>query len=189
MSASNLNRQQLIDLIRQTWRTDHAVGPPSFDEEDLILLATGRLEEVPGNRRNDLLRCVASDDELAELVSQLNALGLSDEQHGHAEQPAATRLMIGARYAWAIAACLLLMLGIWRVADPPAPVTIHGTLKPYATEAQSDYWQQLDRQRLVERAERDRVRDYALLGTSIACVVLTIPVVITALRRPQAKTD
>lgn len=188
MHDLNSTDARLYQACRQAL-DQSADRPARVDEENLLLVVLGRGDELSAAERDAVIRAIADDPETAELAAALHRLDLAAIPATPATATARPDILFTFRrtvqVAWALAACLLLTLGVWRLADPPAPLTRHGTLTPYATANQVDYWQQLDRQRLVERADRDRYRDYALVAASAACLILSIGVVGVLLRKQR----
>jgi len=81
---------------------------------------------------------------------------------------------------FALAACLTLMFGVWRLADPPAPLSIgqDGRVEVLShAPGQPDYWAQYEQQQLKARAQRDQYRDYALIGFAGLSVALGLATV------------
>ena len=179
MSDTPRNRTQLIRLMNEVILAGSA-QTGSIDDEQIALLAEGRLGELPPDQQEDLLRAVVADPSHAELLENLCDLGLG--QSGETT-PKPSRLF--GRYpvrlltgAWAAAACLMIGLGLWRVADPPAAQEPAGAIRPYdAAPPGPDYWSQLDRQRLAGRASRDQYRDYALVASTTTCLILSVGLV------------
>lgn len=189
------NPEQLSEAIATAMRrAGSQTSRPGIDEEELLLFAAGRLDRVPIDRRGPLLQAVATDPQLGQLVAELQALGLDEGRAGSGQEADGPAVLarIGPRVgaplgmAWLAAACLLLGVGLWRVNDPPAPLNPDGSVSmmsiPDQTPQDRDYWQQLDEQRRMQRVERDQYRDYALVATATATLVLSIPIVWLALR-------
>jgi hypothetical protein len=157
-----------------------ADAPPA-DAEHLALVAMGRIDALSPDERRAVLERVAADRREAMLLADLCSAPWIDEGR-RPLRPRSGLARINAG-ALAAAACVLIGLAVWRFADPPAPLNADGSIKPYQSARQVDYWQQLDRQRLIDRARRDRYRDYALVTSTATCLVLSIPLACTLLRR------
>ena len=189
MTTIPSNRAQLIALLRQAIEADQGPDGP-IDDEHLILLATGRGDRLSDEQRRSLLRQVAANPEAARLVRELHELGLDEGQDApDVSPPVVFTFRRVAQVGWAVAACLFIAIGAWRMADPPAPLNLDGTIRPYQTDDRIDYWEQLDRQRLIERAEHDHLRDIALVISASACLVLAIPVAWWLLRSGPRRQD
>ena len=178
MSDTPRNRTQLIRLMSDVIRTESVEAEP-IDDEHVALLAEGRLGELSPDQQDDLLRAVVADPSNAELLKDLCDLGLGQSgkptsSTGHPFGRFPLRAFTG---AWAAAACLMIGLGLWRVADPPPVCGPAGVTRPYDADAGPDYWSQLDSQRLAERAGRDRYRDYALIASTTTCFILSVGLV------------
>ena len=186
MPSAPSDRAEMLRLVNGAIDALQRDSDEPIDEEHVSLLVTGQVERIPPAQRQDLLREVARDPELAQLVRDLHALGLSESDDGAERSPVLFSFGRVTTIVWAAAACVLFGLGGWRLIDPPAPIAADGTLQTYQADARMDYWEQLDRQRLIERAEHDRMRDMALLACAAACLVLSVPVVWRVMRRDPA---
>ena len=188
MSDTPRNRTQLIRLMNEVIRTG-SVETGSIDDEHVALLAEGRLGDLSRDQQDDLLRTVVADPSNAELLKDLCDLGLGGSgkpasSTGHLFGRLPLRVLTG---AWAAAACLMIGLGLWRVADPPPVYGPAGVTRPYDAGATGpDYWSQLDRQRLTERASRDRYRDYALVASTTTCLILSVGLVAAVRHRRRS---
>ncbi len=179
------NRSKMIMLLRQAMGQSHPTNSPSLDDESLLLLALGRLDELPEDEQNRVLDRVSSNEQTAELLQQLRDLNLQPRHTQTSLRITNSPLRRVVTGAWVAAACLLVAFGLWRLADPPlgslsspgSPQTTRFTIMsvPDQPQAQTDYWAQLDQKHLAKRTEQDRIRDYALLAACTACVILTIP--------------
>ena len=112
-----------------------AAAPRDADmaAEDLLLIATGRGDELSAARRDQLLEAVASDPGVAALLQDAHALAALQSSAGQGgtqatDAPSAVapppptfqfpRAAI--KTVFALAACLTVALGLWRFADPPS---------------------------------------------------------------------
>ena len=181
------NRSEMIDVIRGVLdgRADPSKGEAYV--EDIALLAEGRIDELAPERRAAVLDAVAADPELAELLAEateLLAAPVASAPRARASQPFAGRW---AHIGLALAACMTLAFGTWRLVDPPAPLEVQpdGQVRilqtPHETTPEPDYWAQYEQEQLQDRARRDRYRDFALLAAVLATGMLTFGVVMAAL--------
>jgi hypothetical protein len=130
------------------------------DEEELVLLAEGRIDELSDAR---VLRAVAADPELAEVVAEARELFAA--QPAGARGRESHRLMFATRAVFALAACVMLSLGLWRMIDPPAAPGGIGTASVSTQPATSDAW-----------------RETALIVSIVVAVLLAVPVAWWAIR-------
>jgi hypothetical protein len=192
--------EQLSEIIAQAMRRiDSHPGTSAVDEEHLVLFASGRLDRVPESMRGPLLRAVATNPALGQLIAELHELRLDEgavrieQAHGSPNVIARIGPRVGAPLGvtWLVAACMLFGIGLWRFGDPPAPLNPDGSVSMMQMEQtpgpSQDYWQELDDQRRIERAHRDQYRDYALVATATATLILSIPVAWLVLR-PRRRT-
>jgi hypothetical protein len=185
MSPGAWNKSQLRHLLERVMHESARDGV-ELDEEHMALLAEGRLDALSPPERDRLLRLIAADPAAGELLAELDQLGLRPPtvEDSRTARPRSSRAFYTLFSLWAAAACLFLSLLLWRAADPPAPLAPDGTLRVMGTSsADLDYWEQLDHQRRVERVQRDRYRDYALIISTGTGLVLSIGLVAYALRR------
>jgi len=188
MSSRSFTRVELTGLMRQAMERGDARpdGSPSVSDEQIALLASGRADELSASERGRVLAAVARDPELGRLVRELQGLGLAGQNttRRSATRPVASRFM---QAGWVAAACLTVAIGVWRFADPPitSPSDSGGEVQTLHQQPDhgEQYWEQAEKQRLEAQAKRDRLRDYALLASAGACLVLSIPVAWQLLRR------
>jgi len=116
--------------------------PRDVNDEDLVLMAEGRLGEVPPQRRELLLKQVASRPELAELLAELrplvnehadasadaseeNQLKLAGSGPSPSVEPTAPSSFKFSRavmqHGWKVAALLTLTFGVWSFTAPAPP--------------------------------------------------------------------
>ncbi len=161
------HKHNLIRLLKQTF--SDARGNPQADEEYLVMLASGRYFEIPQPERYKLLSAIAGNPGESAL--------LRDLYHLNKVQQSASRMSTTYRImalGWGIAACLMIGTFVSRVIDPPRQGIGVQTITPYGTEAEPDYWSQLDKQRLSMQAKWHAYRDIALILSTVACLVLSI---------------
>ena len=117
------DRVEMINMMRQA-----LIGPTTepiqVDDEQMIMLATGRIDEIPQPQRDQLLLAVSKDHDLADLLRQLAALELEPGlrfQESHAGQEITSHHLHLARFtsfvrtAWAASIVLLVGLLAWRI--------------------------------------------------------------------------
>ena len=187
MSSRSFTRPELTGLMRQALEAVDRAGarPEGASDEQIALLASGRPDELSETERRQVLAAVARDPELGRLVRELQGFGLGRQKtpHGSAARPVAYRFV---QAGWVAAACLTIATGVWRFAAPPQPVSPGTDGQVQTLHHQPDhsqrYWEQAEQERLEARAWRNRVRDYALLTSAGACLVLSVPVVYLAVR-------
>jgi hypothetical protein len=182
MSPLAWNRSELTQLLASVIHEPDAGR--DLDEEQLALLAEGRLDALAAPERERVLRAIAADPQSGDLLIELDQLGIrpaASAKAGGAGRRQTSYVLLG---LWAAAACLLLGLALWRAADPPAPIAPDGSLRVLGADAgELEYWEQLSHQRRIERAQRDRYRDYALIISTGTGLVLSVGLVLYALRR------
>jgi len=168
------NRRDMIQLLAESIDSQQPAPSTEIDDEQIALLAAGKLDHLNQAQRKRLLRQVASDLIAGELLRDLCELKLEESERAAATN--GRRLRVALRLVaagWAVAACLMVGLLVWRMTNPAAP--IRDQVQPYGTEqTQPDYWSQLEHQRLLRQAERYKYREYALLASTTACVILSI---------------
>ena len=185
MSSRAWNRAELIRLLTDAIQRAAGEGG-ELDEEHIALLAEGRLDALSPPERDRLLRLIAADPAAGQLLAELDQLGIrpADTSDVRRVRPGSSRTFYSLLSLWAAAAGLMLGLALWRAADPPAPLAPDGTLLLMGAEGDElDYWEQLDHQRRIERVQRDRYRDYALIISTGTGLVLSVGLVAYALRR------
>lgn len=186
--------------------TDHDRPDEAADavsDEHLLLLATGRLAELPPSDQMRLLSQVAADPDSAELLKELRAHHIEElqdstqpsqpRQPSQPQGPYLFRRVLG--FTLTAAACALISLGIWRLADPPAPFvpSSDGGISILSHRGQTnqdepDYWARLDQQQRQDRLQRDQLRDWALIAMSCTSLVLAIGLVVTRRRLPSSES-
>ena len=187
MNTAPRNRNEWIDALRHAMAdadTDRK-GPTALEEE-VGLVLEGRLDELPPADRTRVLRAAIHDPETAELLASGHRLGLAGETRPRRSEGSRFRRVI--TIGWAVAASLLLMLGVWRLADPPEATPSGPDIRLQSTDpTRSDdaeqYWQQAEKQRAMEQLRTDRLRDYALLASAVACLLLSLALAWKTIRR------
>ncbi len=181
------SRHDMIDRL-QNAMAQAGSDAPELDCEHLALMAAGRLDELDPDDRSRLLARIAADPDAGRLLADLRQLGLdeSDDAAAGPDHARPLRLLKMTAVGWAVAACMVIGLGLWRTAQPPIPMHSGGpggTFQVYsADDAAPDYWSQVNHQRLQHRVRRDRYRDYALVFSGAASVVLSIGMIICLAR-------
>jgi len=184
MTRMPQTRTDMIALVRDAMQRQDA-DAPTADPEHLVMLATGRADELPAPDRARLLRAVASDPQTSQLVAELRAMDL--------DEPAAPPKTLGSpnwfratRVVWAIAACLFVALSLWRLVDAPE----YTTTDPIPIEAMGDEptdpWDALAAERRAQ-VEAEQWRDIALISAGTVLGVVTIPLVIGLIRKRTGK--
>jgi len=196
MSIKPKNRSEMVDILKAA--LNHAAATKGeqhpLDDEQIALAATGQLDRLPAAERAWILRSIAADPESAELLSQVHdvlAESKSDLGGHRAGGPVLYTFRRATHVAWAAAACLALMLGAWRMADPPLALSPDDiSFQPYQQQGPPNYWDEVDQQRQIDRHVRDQMRDYALVACGFTCVVLAIPVAWWAVQgRPRRRRE
>jgi len=77
MTRMPQTRTDMIALVRDAMQRQDA-DAPTADPEHLVMLATGRADELPAPDRARLLRAVASDPQTSQLVAELRAMDLDE---------------------------------------------------------------------------------------------------------------
>ncbi len=122
------NRREMIAMMQQAL-TGSAAGRASIDDEQLVMLATGRVDEIPQPQRESLLLAISEDHDLADLLSQLAALELEPDmifrpKNVHQEVTRhrlhMARFSSFVRVAWAASIILLVGLLAWRIGESGA---------------------------------------------------------------------
>ena len=203
MNTIPRNRSQMAVLLQEAIDNHQPPGPPGppseppLTDEEVALVATGRLDELSPADQDRVLRQIAGDGESAQVLKEVYyALGLGRRD----KAPPATWTFAASlpfvRVALTAAACMVVVMGLWRLADPPAPISQapDGSFRIMSHggpgSAQPDYWAQLDQQRLAQRAQRDHLRDYALIASTTTCLILAVPIVWLAIHpRPRKKSE
>lgn len=188
MSDIPNNRSQMAALMREVMAADPSAQSQSpLTDEEIAVVATRGLDGVPESMRQRVLQQAVVDPEAAQLLRDAVQLDLEDSVVVARRKRKPVKHFMQLTYvAWAAAACLVLSLGVWRFADPPRDVTSTGggmTIHSLSVDRPvPDYWNQVERERLMDQAQSDRLRDYALLASSLACLILSIPVAIRVIR-------
>ncbi len=175
------NRIEMINIMRQAL-VDPAGGPLNVDDEQLVMLATGRIDEISQPQRRQLLLAISEDPELGELVTQLAALKLEPAMNlGNEDRSEVVgrrlhldRFNAFVRMAWAASVILLVGLLAWRVTES-GQVTETGPLAnttrtPDLTVSQGNWG----------TAEKSEASSGLLMGLDIAMVVVLVVCVILA---------
>jgi hypothetical protein len=109
-----MNNAAMVRLLDQSISQFANPGSTEVNEEHLTLLCMGRIDELSAAERYVILRQIAADAELANLVAQMREMGWGEDEH-----PASTFQDVILRItpiAWSLAACLAVALGVWRFA-------------------------------------------------------------------------
>jgi len=177
MNRTPRTRDEMARLLAESLQAHPLPGEP-INDEHLILLASGCGDRIPEPARERLLRQIAGNTEAAELLRDLHQFSL---QEATAKKSGPRmHLVMFTRMAWAVAACVAVGLGTWRLVDPPRLLqTQAGDIRPlhHNGSAQNDYWDQLDRQQVHDRWERERLREFALVAACGTCLLLSFIVV------------
>jgi len=178
------DKNQLIAMLRSAIATHSRGDLSTVDNEQITLVAEGRLHELEPAQRDRLLRQIAGTPDAALLLKRLHDLDLSGTAlRGAAREPHIFRIATG---MLAIAASLMIGLLVTRLIVP-TPVPMHNGLVPFTAPAQPDYWHQLDEQRRQQKIKWCTYRDYALVFSTVSCLVLSVGVVWIALRRRKQR--
>ena len=181
------NRSDMIRLLRNSIDSCQPDLPNEIDDEQIALLASGQLGRLPEEKQKILLMQIASDPIAAELVKDLQELNLDEtiavtttkiqQLHRH-------RILRSVAAGWALAACLMIGLFVWRTVEPAAvePIRTYNADQP-------DYWTQVYYQRLSQMSRQDRYREYALVASTFACVILSAGLVICIITNRPRKFD
>ncbi len=175
--SDTMTRTAMVALMRRAM-----AGPAqldAIDPEHLALLAEGRADELGKADRQRLLSQIAQDADARRWLAELTGPARS------ATARRARRTVRPLAVAWALAASLTVALGLWSWTVPPRPADApaHG-IEPYSVQHDgADYWDQLDRQRLVEQAQGRHWRDYAWLISASASLLLSVALLIALLGR------
>ena len=191
---------QLAQLLKQSL-LEHQVSMESMDvtDEELALLVGGQLGQLQPQRQQQILHAISHCEELAQLVGQVTAL-LEQPVSTCTSSPHTRRLTIPVAMgvAWLAAACLLLMISLWRVSDPPVPISqnsdglyavysvpgdVNGVRESPANVDASPFWEQYDQQQLAQRAHQDTYRDVALLILAAVVGMMTIVLIVVVMIR------
>ena len=208
MSRPFNNAAQLARLLEGAVADTPPPPGPVPDDDEIELLLGGRLDTLPEADQRRILSHVAADPELARLVAEMHAMTAAEADAGPAEQPAPRGqpdppawprdgakmryggLIFFTRCVFAVAACLTLGLGVWRLVDPPTAeqqqqqnqIRTMGTGPRQTDPGKTDYWDEVQRRRQGERVPPPPAspgmhpRDYALILVGVACLILAIPV-------------
>jgi len=173
-SQNNISKEQIRHLMAAALENRSDDAEP-VDDEQIALLASGRFETLPVQQRQALLQQVVADPAASELLADISRLDL-------AEKTPARRTIRGFGFmssAWALAACLMVGLFIWNIADP-APKIPPGdnTISVYGNDPQPDYWDQLNKMRMHKQTRQYYYRDLALVISTSTCAVLSIVIVL-----------
>lgn len=127
MEETPSQKNARLRLIRDALARGADAGATPLRDEDLILLAEGRLDEVDASRRDALLQAVACDSTLSAAVAEFSAMvyphGLETETEPLAKiGPVGSASRFAMHNGWKIAAMVALAFGAWRLADPPGAV-------------------------------------------------------------------
>jgi len=186
MNAGPKNRSDMIHLLHAAMdQSGSTTADRTIEDEHIALLAEGRLDELPESDRQHLLRQVASDPQIAQVLREVRQL-IDAPAAGTRQGISSQSFMRFTQYAWAAAACLFLTLGLWRMVDPSAPLQRGPDQSVHILQNQpagsTDYWQMHNQQQLKNRLHQDELRDWALIISSGVCVILANPVVLIAVR-------
>ena len=190
--SSKKARENIIKLFANSVHSHSTAHTDQIDDEEIALLATGQLDKLPPARRKQLLHQVATDPVAARLVKDIHSLNLDESVEAQRSMWRSSPRLRSVTVAWALAACLMMGLFLWRVVDPTPPVRGAGTVQVYGeTQEPPDYWSQLEKQRLAQQATYHGYREYALVATTTICLVLSVGLVacVVSLRRRQHKAE
>lgn len=177
----SITREQLVDLMETAIAAVPAPAGPEPTEEELALLAAGRLSSHTGVNRARVLAHVAANPVMARLVSQLHG----DLAGPQAPQQGLLRPVV--RTLLALAAAVALALGVWRAMDPPRSGPLVRVVPLNARPGAPDYWDQARQQKnRPEDPQWEALRDWVLLAASTTAFVLAIPVAYWALYERRA---
>lgn len=175
-SPAGAPQRWMIEACRRAASTSAGRHLHHADPEHLALLAAGRLEEVPEQERPALLDAVAADPDLATLVAELSAPGTLEGAADDAIPLQRRRWSNPRPWRLALAACGLLAaaLLLWRLADPPGPARLSGSIQLLGPDRPAD---PVDAAAAANASwsRGDLLRDAALLGLLVACGVLAWP--------------
>ena len=152
------------------------------DEEQVALVSTGRTEGMSDEERRRVLDTIAADTNLAEWVAQTRGALMSearpqDTETGRRAGRSGSVLFRIGTVGWALAACVTLALGVWRVSEPTPTFDPSGPgyrMTEHGTSAEST---------IQRQTTADRVRDVGLAVGGAVWVGLTIPLAWRIARR------
>jgi len=115
MTMPMIDESRLSVLLRTAVGSRAGTRLEQVDPEDVALLTSGRLDEVPGADRAALLDAIAGDPSLARLVADLSLAGVMERS----ADP--RRIHRRRQFRLALAACAVVAFGLvsWRLLDPP----------------------------------------------------------------------
>ncbi len=171
----------LDDAVTQAAR--EAGAPP--EDEQVALLLEGRIDELGREQRDEVLRRIAGDDDAGQTVASIGRL----EARGGEARPGGRWLGPWLGVAWAAAACVVVSLASWRLADPPPGAETMQRLQALDARQAISESEQQEQAALSQAVERGRMRDWALGIGGAACVLLTIPVVVVLIRQSKDVKD
>jgi hypothetical protein len=113
------SQAELIATLQSAMPAPNAntADPAIIDDEQLALLCLGESGHIPAANRRQVLELVASDPQIAALVADLRAAGWGADKR---LVDAASIVFRISSWTWAAAACVVVGLGAWRIASPPA---------------------------------------------------------------------
>ena len=166
-------------VFRQALEMCDTAENAESDDEYIAMIAEGRVNEIPQSERSRILGVIAADPESAMLLKRLSDMGISSSTVAR-RTGTVRKLAVG----WAAAACIMMALFSWKTMDTPVtPNHVQGTA-PYSVQQDSpDYWSQLDQQRFSLSQFRSRYRDYALIVSTSATLVLSVLIAVVLLRK------
>ncbi|MBI9016547.1 MAG: hypothetical protein JEZ07_04715 [Phycisphaerae bacterium] len=166
---NNINKQ-IIDTITDALSSGESIG--EIDEEAIAIIASGQLNRLPQDRRDEILRHIIANPAAAELLADLEPLNLADNSRSN------SRSLYIAKISLAIAACLMIGFFAWFIIEPPQASPILENFNLFNAENQgSDYWSQVNQQRLAQNSGTDYFREIALIASTVSCLILSIIIV------------
>ena len=176
---SQTDKKKLVQLLQQFTPTGAGGDMGLVSDEDITLLATGHLGQFSAARRRQILLHVARDPVASRLVKELCDLELDSPSGRPRWSWSSPRTLRSLAVAWAVAASLMIGMFAWQMMDPGSVGRPSQTIQSYGQDdPEPDYWSQVDKQRLDERALHDRLRSYALVASTSACLVLSVGLVV-----------
>ena len=171
----------LSAVFRKAFETCDTMKTSSADDEYIAMIAEGRINEIPEHQRSRVLDVIAADPESARLLKNLSDIGIQSS-FVKRQTPTVRKIAV----AWATAACIMIGLFTWKAMDSTyVPVHRHDTT-PYSNQQNNpDYWSQLEKQRLSSFQFRSRYRDYALMLSTSATLVLATLVAVGFLKNSR----
>jgi hypothetical protein len=168
-------------VFRKAFEICDTAKPSESNDEYIAMIAEGRINEIPEPERSKILDVIAADPESAMLLKDLSDAGICSSVA--ARQTGTVRKLA---VAWATAACIMIGLFTWKAMDTTFTTGHHHSTTPYSMQQDNpDYWSQLEKQRLSSSQLRSRCRDYALILSTSATLVLAALVAVGFLRNSK----